>query len=58
MVLTSVVLTGLVACAAAVPLGVALHGWVIPAMGDSVVLRLPGSVTEPLYTSSAAAGGS
>nr|WP_266978066.1 hypothetical protein [Streptomyces sp. NBC_01669] len=26
------------------PLGVALHGWVIPAMGDSVGLRLLGSV--------------
>ncbi|MEU6590506.1 FtsX-like permease family protein [Streptomyces sp. NPDC046881] len=44
MVLTSVVLTGLVAGAVGVPLGVALHGWVIPAMGDSVGLRLPGSV--------------
>ncbi|MER6186897.1 FtsX-like permease family protein [Streptomyces sp. NPDC001652] len=45
MVLTSVVVTGLVAGALGVPLGVALHGWVIPAMGDSVGLRLPGSVT-------------
>ncbi|MEU2490162.1 FtsX-like permease family protein [Streptomyces sp. NPDC007883] len=44
MVLTSVVVTGLVAGALGVPLGVALHGWVIPAMGDSVGLRLPGSV--------------
>ncbi|MFD0304338.1 FtsX-like permease family protein [Streptomyces sp. NPDC127119] len=44
MVLTSVVLTGLVAGALGVPLGVALHGWVLPAMGDSVGLRLPGSV--------------
>ncbi|MFI5681335.1 ABC transporter permease [Streptomyces cellulosae] len=44
MVLTSVVLTGLVAGALGVPLGVALHGWVIPAMGDSVGLRLPDSV--------------
>ena len=26
------------------PLGVALHGWVVPAMVDSVGLRLPGSV--------------
>ncbi|GGJ29799.1 ABC transporter permease [Streptomyces brasiliensis] len=44
MVLTSVVVTGLVAGALGVPLGVALHSWVIPAMGDSVGLRLPGSV--------------
>jgi putative ABC transport system permease protein len=45
MVLTSVAVTGLVAGALGVPLGVALHGWVIPAMADSVGLRLPGSVT-------------
>ncbi|MFB6703247.1 ABC transporter permease [Streptomyces sp. NPDC056333] len=44
MVVTSVVVTGLVAGTLGVPLGVALHGWVIPAMGDSVGLRLPGSV--------------
>ncbi|MFF3327958.1 ABC transporter permease [Streptomyces sp. NPDC002888] len=44
MVLTSVVVTGLVAGALGVPLGVALHGWVMPAMGDSVGLRLPDSV--------------
>ncbi|MGY5032630.1 ABC transporter permease [Streptomyces sp. 900116325] len=44
MVITSVVVTGLVAGALGVPLGVALHGWVIPAMGESVGLRLPGSV--------------
>jgi putative ABC transport system permease protein len=44
MVLTSVVVTGLVAGALGVALGVALHGWVLPAMGDSVGLRLPGSV--------------
>ncbi|QGV82456.1 ABC transporter permease [Streptomyces ficellus] len=44
MVVTSVVVTGLVAGALGVPLGVALHGWVLPAMGDSVGLRLPGSV--------------
>ncbi|GGZ11050.1 ABC transporter permease [Streptomyces nitrosporeus] len=43
-VLTSVVVTGLAAGALGVPLGVALHGWVLPAMGDSVGLRLPGSV--------------
>ncbi|WP_328939626.1 FtsX-like permease family protein [Streptomyces tauricus] len=44
MVLTSVVVTGLAAGSLGVPLGVALHGWVLPAMGDSVGLRLPGSV--------------
>ncbi|MGW9135185.1 ABC transporter permease [Streptomyces sp. NPDC055681] len=44
MVITSVVVTGLVAGTLGVPLGVALHGWVIPAMGDRVGLRLPGSV--------------
>ncbi|WP_326770564.1 FtsX-like permease family protein (plasmid) [Streptomyces sp. NBC_01591] len=44
MVITSVVVTGLVAGTLGVPLGVALHGWVFPAMGDSVGLRLPASV--------------
>ena len=44
MVLTSVVVTGLTAGALGVPLGVAVHGWVMPAMGDSAGLRLPGSV--------------
>ncbi|MEV0581281.1 ABC transporter permease, partial [Streptomyces sp. NPDC050392] len=44
MVLTSVALTGLVAGALGVPLGVALHGWVIPAMGEGAGLRLPASV--------------
>ncbi|KUO21479.1 ABC transporter permease [Streptomyces dysideae] len=44
MVLTSVVLTGLAAGAVAVPLGVSLHGWVLPAMGDSAGLHLPDSV--------------
>ncbi|MFF0013807.1 FtsX-like permease family protein [Streptomyces sp. NPDC005374] len=44
MVLTSVAVTGLVAGALGVPLGVALHGRVIPAMGDSAGLRLPDSV--------------
>ena len=46
MVLTSVVVTGLVAGALGVPLGVTLHGWVMPAMGDSVGLRLPDSVVD------------
>ncbi|MFI0759867.1 ABC transporter permease [Streptomyces anulatus] len=44
MVITSVVVTGLVAGVLGVPLGVALHGWVVPAMGDSVELRFPDSV--------------
>ncbi|MFF7656737.1 ABC transporter permease [Streptomyces sp. NPDC007983] len=44
MVLTSVAVTGLVAGALGVPLGVTLHGWVLPAMGDSVGLRFPDSV--------------
>ncbi|MFC8763759.1 ABC transporter permease [Streptomyces sp. NPDC057193] len=44
MVLTSVVLTGVVAGALGVPLGVTLHGWVFPAMGDGAGLRLPDSV--------------
>ncbi|MFC8537498.1 ABC transporter permease [Streptomyces sp. NPDC057249] len=44
MVLTSVTVTGLAAGALGVPLGVAVHGWVLPEMGDSVGLRLPASV--------------
>ncbi|MFE1821136.1 ABC transporter permease [Streptomyces anulatus] len=44
MVITSVVVTGLVAGVLGVPLGVALHGRVVPAMGDSVELRFPDSV--------------
>ncbi|NGO78714.1 FtsX-like permease family protein [Streptomyces sp. YC504] len=44
MVLTSVAVTGLVAGVLGVALGVALHGWVMPAMGESVGLRLPDSV--------------
>ncbi|MFE2232660.1 ABC transporter permease [Streptomyces sp. NPDC059442] len=48
MVVTSVVVTGLVAGALGVPLGVALHGRVVPAMGDGVGLRLPGSVIAVL----------
>ncbi|MFJ6016517.1 FtsX-like permease family protein [Streptomyces sp. NPDC092952] len=46
MVVTSVVLTGLVAGALGVPLGMALHHWVMPAMGDGAGLRLPGSVLD------------
>lgn len=44
MVITSVAVTGLVASALGVPLGVVLHSWVIPAMGDSAGLRFPASV--------------
>lgn len=44
MVITSVVVTGLVAGALGVPLGVVLHSWVIPAMGDRAGLRFPASV--------------
>ncbi|MGW6719918.1 ABC transporter permease [Streptomyces sp. NPDC054995] len=44
MVLTSVLVTGLAAGVLGVPLGVALHGWVIPAMGEGVGLRFPDSV--------------
>lgn len=44
MVLTSVVVTGLVAGGLGAPLGVTLHGRVLPAMGDSVGLRLPDTV--------------
>lgn len=46
MVLTSVFVTGLAAGAMGVALGVVLHGWVLPAMGDSVGLRLPDSVID------------
>ncbi|MFF2513401.1 FtsX-like permease family protein [Streptomyces sp. NPDC058086] len=44
MVVTSVVMTGLVGGAVGVPLGVALHGWIMPAMGHSAGLNLPESV--------------
>ncbi|CAL9442175.1 hypothetical protein SUDANB171_02256 [Streptomyces sp. enrichment culture] len=44
MVLTSVVLTGLVGGALGVPLGVALHGWVLPAMASAAGFVLPDSV--------------
>ncbi|WP_416980871.1 ABC transporter permease [Streptomyces sp. T028] len=44
MVVTSVVVTGLAGGTLAVPLGVTLHGWVIPAMGHSAGLNLPDSV--------------
>ncbi|MCQ4208945.1 ABC transporter permease [Streptomyces longispororuber] len=44
MVLTSVVVTGLAGGALGVPLGIALHGRILPAMADGVGLRLPDSV--------------
>ncbi|MEU2023644.1 FtsX-like permease family protein [Streptomyces sp. NPDC016469] len=44
MVLTSVAVTGLAAGGLGVPLGIALHRRVLPAMGESVGLRLPDSV--------------
>ncbi|MFE0699773.1 ABC transporter permease [Streptomyces sp. NPDC058872] len=44
MVLTSVTVIGLAGGALGTPLGVALHGWVLPAMGDSAGLRLPDAV--------------
>ncbi|MFF9147577.1 hypothetical protein ACF1BN_22250 [Streptomyces sp. NPDC014861] len=45
-VLTSVAVTGTVAGALGVPLGMVLHGRVVPAMADSVGLRLPASVLD------------
>ncbi|MFD0418674.1 ABC transporter permease [Streptomyces sp. NPDC127108] len=50
MVITSVAVTGLLAGAVGVPLGVALHGRVLPAMGDSVGLRLPDSALAVYHT--------
>ncbi|WP_328904072.1 FtsX-like permease family protein [Streptomyces sp. NBC_00441] len=44
MVLTSVAVTGLAAGCLGVPLGMALHRRVLPAMGGSAGLRLPDSV--------------
>ncbi|MEV5436629.1 FtsX-like permease family protein [Streptomyces sp. NPDC052682] len=43
MVLTSVTVAGLLAAAAGLPAGVALHHWVTPLMGDAVGLDLPPS---------------
>ncbi|MFI6941523.1 ABC transporter permease [Streptomyces sp. NPDC050418] len=44
MVLTSVTVTGLAGGAIGVPLGMALHAQVVPAMGESAGLRFPDSV--------------
>ncbi|WP_164540351.1 ABC transporter permease [Streptomyces abyssomicinicus] len=46
MVLASICVTGLVGGAVGVPLGVTLHGLVVPAMGHSAGLNLPESVTD------------
>ncbi|MEV6542715.1 FtsX-like permease family protein [Streptomyces sp. NPDC051665] len=46
MVVSSVVLPGLVGGALGVPLGLAVHGVVIPAMGHAAGLRLPRSVID------------
>ena len=46
MVITSVVLPGLAGGALGVPLGLAVHGAVIPAMGHAAGLRLPHSVID------------
>ena len=43
MVLTSVAGIGLLASVAGIPLGVALHHYVTPLMGDAVGMNLPGS---------------
>lgn len=43
MVLTSITGLGLLASAAGIPLGVALHHYVTPLMGDAVGMNLPGS---------------
>jgi putative ABC transport system permease protein len=44
MVVTSVAMTGRVGGAVGVPLGVALHGWIMPAVGHGAGLNLPESV--------------
>jgi len=43
MVLTSAAGTGLVAGVLGVPLGVALHAWIVPLMGAAVGARIPGA---------------
>ncbi|WP_307805020.1 ABC transporter permease [Streptomyces sp. VRA16 Mangrove soil] len=44
MVVTSVVLTGLAGGAVGVLLGRALHGWIVPAMGEGAGVAMPGFV--------------
>jgi putative ABC transport system permease protein len=46
VVLASVVLIGLVGGVAGVPAGMALHGMMVPAMGDSAGVRLPQAVID------------
>lgn len=46
MVITSVVVPGLVGALLGVPLGLAVHGWVLPAMGATADLTLPDVVTD------------
>ncbi|MEV6480809.1 ABC transporter permease [Streptomyces sp. NPDC051576] len=43
-VIASVLVTGLAGGALGVPLGLLLHGWIVPAMGHSAGLNLPDSV--------------
>lgn len=49
MVLTSVAGTGLVAGAVGVPLGVALHHYVVPEMGRSAGTNIPDALVD-VYT--------
>jgi putative ABC transport system permease protein len=44
MVLTSVAGTGLVAGVIGVPVGVAVHRWIVPAMGHSIGTNMPPEV--------------
>jgi putative ABC transport system permease protein len=46
MVITSVVAPGIAGAALGVPLGLALHAWVVPAMGETAGLKLPPVVTD------------
>ncbi|WP_207931014.1 hypothetical protein [Streptomyces sp. 8K308] len=46
MSVTAVLLPGLAGGALGVPLGVALHDLVLPAMGDAAGLVLPDSITD------------
>ncbi|MEU4445300.1 FtsX-like permease family protein [Actinosynnema sp. NPDC050801] len=60
MVLGSVVVVGVLGGAVGVPVGVALHQWVLPAMGESAGIGLPASafaVHEPLRLVALGVGG-
>ncbi|MCX4763845.1 FtsX-like permease family protein [Streptomyces sp. NBC_01275] len=50
MVIASILVTGLAGGALGVPLGVVLHGWIVPAMGHSAGLNLPDSVIAVYHT--------